>query len=156
MNGLQVPTMARENSGTAPKLRTYGRIRGYTLQRNTNEHGGATLDLSSDTMDLAMHKTGYYVGGYGKVHSFPVITDVRPYIEAIREVYVTSSGSGLVGTWVHAGMVYAERSAYFTCRTRAMLAARKLGQMEIFDIEAGKSIPVPVDQFPKWGYPNAD
>lgn len=147
MEDRQVATMARENSGTAPKLRTYGRLRGYTLQAATRPdyitgEGGATLDLASPTMALASHKTGYYVAGLGKVHTFPVVTDVRPYIAAIKEAYVASNGSGLVGTWVHAGMVYAELTGHFECRTIAFMVARKLGQMEVYDIAAGKSIRV--------------
>lgn len=142
MNNLQVPTMSRENSGAAPKLRTYGQLRGWTLQRNTIANGGATLDLSSPTMDIAKHTSGYYVAGYGQVHSFPVISDVRPYQRAIKDAHAASNGLGLVGTWVHAGRVYAQRTEHFTCHTEAMLHARKLGQMEIFDIAAGKSIPV--------------
>lgn len=142
MNTNQVATMARENSGTPAKLRTFGRLRGYTLQRLTRENGGATLDLSSEMLTPATHTSGYYVGGYGKVTSFPLISDVRPYITAIREAYVASGGSGMVGTWLHAGMVYAERSEHHESRFTAMHVARKLGQLEIFDIAAGVSIPV--------------
>lgn len=147
MHGNQVRTMARENSGTPPKMRTYGQLRGYTLQRATRPNyltgeGGATLDLASPHMDLASHKTGYYVGGFGKVLSFPLQSDVRPFQQAIREVYAATNGSGLVGTWVHAGMVYAQATEHYTCRTVALMVARKLGQVEIFDVAAGKSIPV--------------
>lgn len=147
MSENQVRTMARENSGTAPKLRTYGRLRGYTLQKATRPNyltgeGGATLDLASEHMDLASHTSGYYVAGYGQVHQFPLRSDVLPYIAAIKDAYTASNGSGLVGTWVHADMVFAQRTEHFECRTVAFLVARKLGQMEVFDIAAGKSIPV--------------
>ena len=150
----QVPTMQAENSGISPKLRTYGQLRGWTLQRHTIANGGATLDLSSPTMDIATHTTGYYVSGKGTVHSFPVRSDVRPYQRAIGDAYAASQGTGLVGTWVHAGRVYAELAEHYTCRMTALIAARKSGQMEIFDIAAKKSIPVELS--PKWGYPNAD
>lgn len=143
-NNAQVRTMASENSGISPKLRTYGQLRGWTLQKNTIANGGATLDLSSPTMDIAKHESGYYVGGFGKVHSFPVISDVRPYQRAIGAAYASSNGLGLVGTWVHAGRVYAQRTEHYSRgnRSAAMAVARSLGQMEIFDIDANKSIPV--------------
>lgn len=137
----QVQTMRNENSGITPKLRTYGAIRGVTLNRETHANGGVTLDLSSPTMDVDKHTTGYYVAGLHKAVTFPLKgSDTRNYQYALGVAYAATNGSGLMGTWVEDGIVHAEASEWFACLGRALKAGREREQISIWDVQAGREI----------------
>ena len=130
-----VETMRNENSGVTPKLRTYGGIRGVTLARETRANGGVTLDLSSPTMAVATHTSGYYVAGLHKPHMFDLAdSDTRDYQFALGMAYAATDGLGLMGTWVESGVVYAEASEWYTSRTTAMAVARDRREMAIWDV----------------------
>lgn len=137
----QVETMQNENSGISPKLRTYGAIRGVTLARETHANGGVTLDLSSPTMAIADHTYGYYVAGLHKPVTFALKgSDTRNYQRALGVAYAATQGLGLMGTWEHAGMVYAEASEWHADYETAMLIAKERGQLAIWDVAAKQDI----------------
>lgn len=130
-----VETMRNENSGVTPKLRTYGGIRGVTLARETRANGGVTLDLSTPTMAVASHTSGYYVSGLHKPHTFALAdSDTRDYQFALGMAYAATDGLGLMGTWVDNGVVYAEASEWFEDYETATLEAKKRDQLGIWDI----------------------
>lgn len=135
MSTQTVETMRNENSGVTPKLRTYGGIRGVTLSRETSANGGVTLDLSTPTMAIASHKTGYYVAGLHKPHMFDLKdSDTRDYQFALGMAYAATEGLGLMGTWVDQGVVYAEASEWYTSRTTAIAVAKDRGELAIWDV----------------------
>lgn len=140
----QVKTMRNENSGITPKLRTYGAIRGVTLARETYAHGGVTLDLSSPTMAVDAHTTGYYVAGLHKPVEFPLKgSDTRNYQYALGVAYSATQGSGLMGTWVdETGTVIAEASEWVEDRMVALKRAMVRGERAIWDVANKVSIYV--------------
>lgn len=137
----QVATMARENSGTAPVLRTYCGIRGVTLVLETLK-GGCTLDFESPTLAPAQFTTGYYVvTGDDGTTMFPLKgSDTRHYQAAIKAAWRASNGSGLMGTWLHKGMVHTGPTKWFYSLSAATKAARAAGQLSIWDIAANQEI----------------
>jgi len=136
-----VETMRNENSGIDAKLRTYGAIRGVTLNRETHANGGVTLDLASPTMDVARHTYGYYVSGLQKAHTFDLKgSDTRNYQRALGAAYAATQGLGLMGTWVDNGVVYAEASEWIEDYETAILTAKLRGESAIWDIAAKKCI----------------
>lgn len=137
----QVETMRNENSGISPKLRTYGAIRGVTLARETAANGGCTLDLSSPTMAVAAHTSGYYVAGLQKPLTFALKgADTRNYQRALGAAYAATQGVGLMGTWVDNGTVYAEASEWIEDYESAVLAAKLRGELAVWDIAKAESI----------------
>lgn len=136
-----IETMRAENSGVDPKLRTYGAIRGVTLNRETYANGGVTLDLSSPTMAVAAHSHGYYVAGLHKPHTFALSdADTRDYQFALGMAYAATDGLGLMGTWVDNGTVYAEASEWHADYETAILEAKKRGELAIWDVANKTSI----------------
>jgi hypothetical protein len=130
-----VATMARENSGTSPKLRTYAGIRGVTLMRELVENGGATIDLSSPTLALADKGTGYYVGGATECLTAPVdAIDTRHMQYALKTVYAAAGGFGYFGVWSDGHTFYAEGSDWYGSREFALRIAKYRGQVAIYDI----------------------
>jgi hypothetical protein len=130
-----VETMRNENSGVTPKLRTYGQIRGVTLSRETRANGGVTLDLSSPTMAIATHTSGYYVAGLHKPHMFDLVgSDTRDYQFALGMAYAATDGLGLMGTWVESGVVYAEASEWHADLASAIQAAQDRRERAIWDV----------------------
>lgn len=136
-----VETMRKENSGVDAKLRTYGPIRGVTLSRETYANGGVTLDLSTPTMAVATHSHGYYVSGLHKPHTFPLMAaDTRDYQFALGMAYAATDGSGLMGTWVDNGTVYAEASEWIENYETAILEAKLRGELAVWDVANSASI----------------
>lgn len=137
----QVETMQAENSGISPKLRTYGAIRGVTLARETHANGGVTLDLSTPTMAIAEHKTGYYVAGLHKAVMFDLEgSDTRNYQRALGTAYAATQGLGLMGTWVDSGVVYAEASEWYPDWQTAVQVATDRKELAIWSIGSKKCI----------------
>lgn len=137
----QVETMRNENSGIDAKLRTYGGIRGVTLVRETHANGGVTLDLASPTMDIASHKTGYYVAGLHKPVTFDLKdADTRNYQFALGVAYTATQGLGLMGTWVDQGVVYAEASEWYADYETAILVAKEREELAVWDIASATSV----------------
>lgn len=136
-----VETMARENSGTSPKLRTYAGIRGVTLMRELRENGGATLDLSSPTLALATHTSGYYVGGFTEALEAPMAdVDTRHVQYALKTVYEAKGGFGYFGVWVDNGTFYAEGSSWYPELEFAKRLGKVRGQIAIYDIANKRDI----------------
>ena len=143
MSAQTVETMRNETSGVTPKLRTYGQIRGVTLSRETSANGGCTLDLSSPTMAMASHTTGYYVAGLHKPHMFDLkASDTRDYQYALGMAYAATEGLGLMGTWVESGVVYAEASEWYEDYETAMLVAKEREELAVWDVANKVSIYV--------------
>lgn len=133
----QVATMARENSGTSPKLRTYAGIRGVTIMRELRENGGATIDLSSDDLSLAKHTTGFYVGGAQglKALTAPLAAvDTRHVQYALKAISEALGGSGYFGVWHDGHTFYADGSQWFESFEAARQVARERGEIAIYDI----------------------
>jgi hypothetical protein len=130
-----VETMARENSGTSPKLRTYAGIRGVTLMRELRENGGATIDLSSPTLALADKTSGYYVGGATECLTAPVSAiDTRHMQYALKRVHADADGFGYFGVWSDGHTFYAEGSDWYSSESFAKLIAKQRGEIAIYDI----------------------
>lgn len=130
-----VATMARENSGTHSKLRTYAGIRGVTLCRELRDNGGATIDLSSPMLTLADKETGYYVGGATECLTAPLAAiDTRHMQYALKRVYEASGGFGYFGIWTDGHTFYAEGADWYGSKEFALRIAKYRGQVAIRDI----------------------
>lgn len=146
MNGNQVPTMARENSGVSARLRTYASQRGYTLQRAVNGSStGTTLDLDHHAMGPADKLDGYWVGGATPAHVIPLPSDVRPYVRAFSAIYTAQNGHGFVGVWKEspdAPNAIVEGVQWVETLDAAETLARARGEIAIYDIANQKDLTV--------------
>lgn len=130
-----VATMARENSGTSPKLRTYAGIRGVTLMRELRENGGATIDLFTPTLALANHTFGYYIGGATACLTAPIdAIDTRHIQYALKTVSEALDGRGYFGVWTDGHTFYAEGSQWHISLAAARQLGKERGEIAIYDI----------------------
>lgn len=135
-------TMAKENSGVHPKFRTYGPPTASALGSKCHpaNGGGATVDLSSDTLDYAKHTTGYYVGGLMPAETFAGTSRASAYLRALRIVWERTDGLGLVGFWEFGGVIHAEQVEHVEGLTEAVDRAQERGEDAIYGVTEGRSI----------------
>lgn len=139
-----VASMKNENSGTPAKLRTYGPLAAAVLgvKCHPANDGGATVDLSSETMDYAKHTTGFYVGGLMENINIPAGSRASAYGRALGVIWAATDGKGLAGFWYNpeADVIEAEASEWIADRSEALSLAQRRGERAIYDIAAGETI----------------
>ena len=133
------------NVSQAPaKFQTYAPLTASVLGVKCSPHndGGATVDLSSDTLDYAKHTTGYYVGGIMPNINIPARSRAGAYREALAAIWGATDGKGLAGFWHNpeTGMVEAEASEWYADLTEARSLAERRGEAAIYDVAGQVSI----------------